>query len=723
MRKVRYFLWLGLLAALPLGAAVRTPAVFGDSMVLQRNRPLPVWGWAEPGEAVKVTLGESTAETVADASGRWRVTLPARPEGGPCELTVAGENTLRFKDVMIGEVWLCSGQSNMAWRLNQSEGAEQAIRDSANPRLRLFQVERHWGQVAPEQGTGRWRVSSPESSGTFSGVGYFFGRRLAAELEVTVGLIDVSWGGTRIEPWISPAELGNYPQLAELNRQAQLFDPASAAHRERLEQWLAACETYNAAVKEALARKSPPPLPPKFPAELRCASRDDVGMLFRWMIRPLTPLAVGGTIWYQGEANRLDGPVYAEKLKALASGWRREFASPEMPFYLVQLAPFAYARQNPVALASVWAAQSRAAREIPNAGMAVINDVGNLRDIHPVKKRPVGERLAGLALRRTFGREVPAEFPEPESWKAEGGEAVVTFRNAAKLATRDGRAPDWFELCDNRGIWHAAAARLDGCRVILSAPDAPEPKAVRFAWSLVAEPNLVNEHGLPAGIFQLGEAPLVNPLSERIPEAAGFQVLYRVRPLEAASGHSIRYAQDRTESLSGKIERVAYFLRLRPKKGEEQFVYAEMDPFSPDPKKLGVPVRESGARFQQDVRNVRIISNVPGVENGLFPEGCSIEFWDCNYSGANVRKLPGASDGRCDFGDRMNLSTSPGYGSMQLHNHRQRRTVFAYNHWSEGASCDLGIGNAPAGHPDWTGSKSGRTLSDAELTVLVRTGE
>ena len=538
-----------------------------------------------------------------------------------------------------------------------------------------------------------------------------------------MGLIDVSWGGTRIEPWISPAELGNYPQLAELNRQAQLFDPASAAHRERLEQWLAACETYNAAVKEALARKSPPPLPPKFPAELRCASRDDVGMLFRWMIRPLTPLAVGGTIWYQGEANRLDGLVYAEKLKALATGWRREFASPEMPFYLVQLAPFAYARQNPVALASVWAAQSRAAREIPNAGMAVINDVGNLRDIHPVKKRPVGERLAGLALRRTFGREVPAEFPEPESWKVEGGEAVVTFRNAAKLATRDGKAPDWFELCDNRGIWHAAAARLDGCRVILSAPDAPEPKAVRFAWSLVAEPNLVNEHGLPAGIFQLGEAPLANPLSERIPEAAGFQVLYRVRPLEAAAGHSIRYAQDRTESLSGKIERVAYFLRLRPKKGEEQFVYAEMDPFSPDPKKLGVPVRESGARFQQDVRNVRIISNVPGVENGLFPEGCSIEFWDCNYSGANVRKLPGASDGRCDFGDRMNLSTSPGYGSMQLHNHRQRRTVFAYNHWSEGASCDLGIGNAPAGHPDWTGSKSGRTLSDAELTVLVRTGE
>ena len=177
MRKVRCFLWLGLLAALPLGAAVRTPAVFGDSMVLQRNRPLPVWGWAEPGEAVKVTLGESTAETVADASGRWGVTRPARPEGGPYALTVVGENTLRFKDVMVGEVWLCSGQSNMAWRLNQSEGAEQAIRDSANPRLRLFQVERHWGQVAPEQGTGRWRVSSPESSGTFSGVGYFFGRR------------------------------------------------------------------------------------------------------------------------------------------------------------------------------------------------------------------------------------------------------------------------------------------------------------------------------------------------------------------------------------------------------------------------------------------------------------------------------------------------------------------------------------------------------------------
>jgi sialate O-acetylesterase len=436
------------------------------------------------------------------------------------------------------------------------------------------------------------------------------------------------------------------------------------------------------------------------------------------MIAPLAPYAIRGAIWYQGEANLADGALYYDKLNALAASWRREFENPALPVHIVQLAPYKY--NNTTSLPEIWAAQARFARDDSYSGIAIINDVGNVNNIHPTDKLTVGTRLARLALNKTYGfAQVKCDSPAPADIRFTRDSAVITFAGTAKLATRDGRAPDWFEIA-GAGGWRKAAATIKDNTVTVRADGVTQPAAVRYAWSGTAEPNLRDaETGLQVGAFTHGEIPLPPEIRA---DTAGFQVLFDLDPL-ASSGHEVTYSVNNAAKFAGKkIKRVAYYLGLVNADGDATWSFVSLDAFSQDAKKLGVPTKNSGARFQQNVANLVVRTNVRGVKTGAFKQG-NIEFWDCNYNGQNAAKIPGASDQLFDFGDNMSTGQSPGYGSMQIHNTAEKQTIIAYNHWSVGKACDLGIGSQPGGgkaNPDWTFSKSGGKLQSARLLVLVQ---
>lgn len=477
------------LAALSALADVRLAPLFTDHLVLQRDRPVPVWGTAAAGERVAVEFGAQRVETVADAAGHWLVRLaPLSASAEPAELTVRGTNTVTLRDVLVGEVWFCSGQSNMEKPLGERKGQrptpvhELELAASGYPQLRLFQVPR---SDLPQSGPGvlRWLLSSPENlrAANFSAVGYHFGRLLRQTLGVPVGIIHSSFGGTRIEAWLPPEAFAD-PQLAGLEK-----------------------VSYQAWVKGVQ------------PTEL-----------FASMVRPFAPYALRGFLWYQGEANLMAGDValYARKQERLISEWRRVFEAPDASFYGVLLAPFDYSRRpNAVvtaeALPLFWEAQRRGLSG-SHAGFVVTTDlVANLHDIHPIDKRSVAERLALQALAGTYARpELTAQGPEFAGLRVDGPRAELTFRSAAGLHTADGLTASYFLLAGADRKFFPAQAKIDGDKVQLTSAEVSAPVAVRFAWDEVATPNLVNAQSLPAVPFRTDDWPVepTRPLPAAAPK-------------------------------------------------------------------------------------------------------------------------------------------------------------------------------------------------------------
>jgi len=498
--------------AVPALGAVTLPHVFGNHMVLQRNMPLPVWGWAEPGETITVTLGPHRAETQADARGDWRVRLPALPAGGPHELVVSGANTLRVTDILVGEVWLCSGQSNMEMGLGVVANGAEEVAAADFPRIRLFELPQTAAGEPARDVAAEWRICRPDTVGAgnwggFSAVAYFFGRELHRELDVPIGLIDASWGGTLIEPWTPPGGCAAVPAVAALAAEAERRD---REYKERtLPASLAEIEAWVAASRAALAAGERLPDTPRWPQHPLAYPHTPTG-LYNGMIHPLAPLAIRGALWYQGEANvhTDDGLLYTEKMKALIGGWRAGWGQGDFPFYYVQLAPFKYTLHNPAIrtdqMPLIWQAQLNALA-IPNTGMAVTTDVGDWRDIHPADKLTVGRRLALWALTRTYGRDdVVCSGPLYRSLTVAGGKVRVTFDHVGGgLMARDGQPLSWFEVAAADGEFVAARAEIDGDVVVVWSDDVPEPAAVRYAWHMLPEPipNLVNKAGLPASPF------------------------------------------------------------------------------------------------------------------------------------------------------------------------------------------------------------------------------
>jgi sialate O-acetylesterase len=410
--------------------------------------------------------------------------------------------------------------------------------------------------------------------------------------------------------------------------------------------------------------------------------------------------------------------LYYEKMKALIAGWRKVFGVGDFPFLYVQIAPFNYGSE-PERLGTLWEAQTEALK-IPNTGMAVINDIGNLNDIHPANKQEVGRRLALWALAKTYGQK-GLEYSGPvfKALALEGNALRVTFDHAAGgLVSRDGQPLNWFEVIDaNEGGFVKAEARIDGSSVLLTAPGVEKPVAVRFAWNMLAEPNLANKAGLPAGSFRAGTVPKRDSLGMYVPEAKQYQLVYDFDL--GKLGAEIAYTFDYRDKIKSGFDRVAYFLELRKGEGETQFVYVSMDAFTDSLDKIGVPTLKSGAQFQQRVNNLNVVSNVKGIVTGTGLRGGNIEFWPGNYGQANSAQVPNASSQVYDFGDEP-AAPEDGYGSMQVHNFEARQTLFAINHWREGGKADLGIGNAATANPDWTFVGNADSWTAKRLRVFVR---
>ncbi len=447
-----------------ISAQVRLPSILGDHMVLQRERPVTLWGWDDAGAGVTVTLGQTIAKATTDQDGRWAVQLPAMAAGGPHTITIEGTSTVTLKDVLVGEVWLCSGQSNMEWTVLRSANPEEEIAAADHPMIRHIKVGRA-PMATPQDDApaGGWQVCSPETAGNFTAVGYYFARYLNGELDVPIGLIGSNWGGTRIEPWTPPVGFQSVPALQEIADDLENL-PATKADGQ-------------------VNRQSPL-------------------ALYNGMIHPLVPFVIRGAIWYQGESNNGEGMLYHEKKKALIHGWRSVWDDPDMPFYYVQLAPFRY-KVDPERLPGIWEAQLKTL-DVPHTGMAVTVDIGDVTDIHPLNKQDVGKRLALWALAKTYGQSgLVYSGPLYRSIEIEGDRAVISFDHVGGgLVSRDGQPLSHFQVAGEDGRFVEAQAEIVGPTVVVSAESVPQPVAVRFGWHQEAEPNLSNREGLPASPFR-----------------------------------------------------------------------------------------------------------------------------------------------------------------------------------------------------------------------------
>ena len=486
-------------------AKVSLPNVIGDHMVLQRGRKIPNWGWASAGEKVTVELAGNKARARANAQGKWRVDLPKMKAGGPHTLTVSGTNRIARKNILIGEVWIGSGQSNMEFSLVHSNGGAAEVAAANYPNIRLFWVPKALSGIPKGDINAAWKPCTPESARMFSAVLYFFGKRLHKELDVPVGLIAPAWGGTRIEPWTPPPGFASVKRLAYLSegiRKEQL------AYLDRVEELVKQSEEGLEGVKAWLepARRAAnadallPPAPPARLPDHSLAIRGKPAGMYNAMIHPLVPFAVRGVIWYQGESNLNDGMLYCHKMRALIEGWRHAWDNDELSFYWAQLAPYSYYGDQR-RLPRIWEAQT-AAMSIPRTGMAVLTDIGNLRDIHPRNKKDVGERLALWALARDYGKDVVYSGPLFKSMKVEGKAIRISFDHVGSgLESRDGKPLTHFEIARDRHFVPARAV-IDGETVVVSSDAIAKPAAVRFAWHEQAMPNLRNKEGLPAGPFR-----------------------------------------------------------------------------------------------------------------------------------------------------------------------------------------------------------------------------
>ncbi|MBM4089598.1 MAG: sialate O-acetylesterase [Planctomycetes bacterium] len=467
----------------PARAEVKLPSIFGDAMVVQCDLPLVVWGWGAPNEQVTVTFAGQSCQATADSAGRWQVKLdplPANSDGQT--LRVAGSNAIELKDVLVGEVWICSGQSNMEWGVNGSLNPQEEIEAARYPKVRLFNVPAHLTAVLPNDNCpGTWAVCQPGTVDGFSAVGYFFGRRLHQELNVPVGLVGSNWGGTRIEPWTSLAGFQSVPELKEIADQVQARQ-ATAGQGE-----------------EVKVEGTTP------------------SAIFNAMVNPLAPFAMRGAIWYQGESNGNEGESYYHKTKALVNGWRQLF-NPDLAFYWVQLANWQAPNDNPAG-ADGWAAVREAQRKamsIPHTGMAVIIDIGEAGDIHPRNKQDVGCRLAQWALHQTYGRKelVPCG-PLFKSCQVEGNAIRVSFDHVGgglMVGRKEGLQPTQevaggelkrFAIAGADKVWQWADATIDGNTVVVKSDAVPNPVAVRYAYSMNPEgANLYNKEGFPASPFR-----------------------------------------------------------------------------------------------------------------------------------------------------------------------------------------------------------------------------
>jgi len=668
------------------GVELGTP--FADNMVLQRGRPVPVWGTADAGEQVTVSFAGQTKSATAGQDGKWSVELDAMPASKENRtLTASGKNTVEAKNVLVGEVWFASGQSNTEcpiWgpspRYRDGQGAMMTaathrpfIRYVKNQKIPTCSPRLGWKAV--------WRDYSPASfkatfSNNLSAMAFYYALELHDALDVPVGIIDSSWGGTRIEPWTPISGFAAKPKI-----------PANGG-----------CQT------------------PTY--------------LWNGMVAAFAPYAIKGFIWYQGCSNAGDGLMYCDKMHDLYNGWAKEFRNPDLKLYFVQLAPFSKS------WFAVQQGQAKFAAEEKNAAMVTTCDIGNSWDIHPNDKESVARRLVLHALKRDYGfTDIIDDAPVLKSWKVEGDKFVMSFSNANSwyFYNDDRSEPKGFEIAGKDGRYVPAhvvnresRGTLQGTELIVGAKGVAGPRRLRYLCSKPWIGSLYSfDSGLPLGPFEIDARRPEDDLTDvtarlgdalKVPELEGFRkVLAADLPAGRFGGYSFNEAVK-----AGAFSRVAYALELERTDGTVEWVVAAMDAFTDDAAKLGVPCA-SRATFQRKVSNLVVRSNRIGVEEGAVGDGI-IEFFLGNY-GTNC-KLAGAGGSDtvydCNDAEHPMKDGKDGYGCMQVHNAKSGATIFAYNRFSDTPS-DLGIGvNRGGPHPDWTFMNNAGDYKTRLLTVLVK---
>jgi sialate O-acetylesterase len=485
-------------------ADVKLPSVFSEHMVLQRDVKLPVWGTAAPGEEVTVTLGDQTQKATAGADGKWSVKLAAMPAGGPHTLVAKGKNTVSIPDVLVGEVWFASGQSNMALTVNRADNFEKEQAAAKFPQLRMFIATGPAAREPQADCPGSWAVCSPETVGKFSAAAYFFAREVHQKLGVPVGVIHSSVGGTPIESWVRADAQHETPELKGFFEEKPAAKGSDDAVKRRYEKQLESWKKEAAAAKAA-GQKAPKA--PRNPAAA-AARKGNVGGLFNGKIAPFIPYAIRGALWYQGEANTIPekAPYYQYQLPLLVSDWRKLWDQEprDFPFAWVQLPNFKGAGRD---ISLVREAMLMTLR-LPNTGMAITIDIGNPDNIHPTNKQDVGHRLALWALGTVFGRQVPSTSgPLPASHAVEGDHVTVTFGHADGGLVGKGGEVKGFTIAGEDKHFQPAVAKIDGEKVVVSSPEVKHPAAVRYAWENDPACNLYNGAGLPASPFRTDDWP------------------------------------------------------------------------------------------------------------------------------------------------------------------------------------------------------------------------
>lgn len=490
-------------------ADVKLPAIFSNHMVLQQGMNDRVWGTAEPDEEITVTIAGQTKSAKAGADCKWSLTLDPLATGGPHIMTIKGRNEITFDDVLVGEVWLCSGQSNMGWEVQSANDADLESLAAKFADLRLISVPQVGTQEPQSDFKGQWETCSPEAARRFSAVGYFFGRQLQQTLGVPVGLIDDAWGGSACEAWVRrdllAAESRYQPLLARWEELEKRFPDDKAAYEAKLADW-------KLAVEKAKQDGTTPPQRPGGDPEGAMRGNHRPANIYNGVLKPTIGYGMRGAIWYQGESNAGRAYEYRELFPLMISSWRQEWGIGDFPFYWVQLADFMAEKPEPgdSAWAELREAQTMTMDRLPNTGQAVIIDLGEARDIHPRNKQDVAKRLARWALARDYGVQVPYHSPQYKSLEKADGKIVLTFDHVGEQGLRAFDVPELrgFAIAgdDKKFVW--AQAKIVGKDKIEVSSDAvKDPVAVRYAWADNPVCNVYSRDGLPLTPFRTDDWP------------------------------------------------------------------------------------------------------------------------------------------------------------------------------------------------------------------------
>lgn len=479
------------------------PDVISDGMVLQRYQLVPIWGKADVGEEVTVQFNNQSESAIADENGDWIIVFDPMPHSTePLTMTISGKETISLNNILIGEVWFCSGQSNMQWEVQQSEGGKEAIANADFPNIRLFNISRDVGFKKKEGKLANWEKAKPESVKTFSGVGYFFALKIHRELGVPIGMINSSFGGTQAEAWTPREALAAFPELQPCIDREKIW----AAERPQVQmEFDKKMAKWTEDVKKAKANNTKPPSRLRVPAALR--PQRIAGSIYYNMVEPVVPFAIGGALWYQGESNEARAEQYELLLMTMIRSWRRKWHRGNFPFGIVQLPNFRKQQAEPAdeAWSYVRDSQRKVHKIVPNTGLIVTIDIGETNDIHPVNKLDVADRAARWAMADVYDKDVHGRSPVFLKAKFKKRKAIIYFNDVGEgLNTRGGGKLQEFAIAGADKQWVWAKAKIKGKnKVVVRSGKIINPQAVRYAFNNNPKnANLINKVGLPASPFR-----------------------------------------------------------------------------------------------------------------------------------------------------------------------------------------------------------------------------